>query len=174
MRRRMIFAVLVIGVVVGTGCAQDPAGSVEEENMAVVRSAHAALADGDLERFKGVIGPSYVRHCQAMPPGLQELHGTDEFFAFIEEFILGVSEYTDEISQMIAQGDRVAYVSTMTGVQTGPMGGFPASGREFKLVNIIIHRLENGKIVETWVSWDNVSFLTQLGFFPPPAAGDGL
>jgi predicted ester cyclase len=67
---------------------------------------------------------------------------------------------------MIADGDRVAYVSTIRGVQTGPMGGFPASGQEFTLVNIIIQRLENGKIVETWVSWDNVAFLSQLGLMP--------
>jgi len=173
MLRRMIAAVMLIAATLGAGCAQDHARSVEEENMAAVRAAHAALADGDLGRFKSAIGPNYVRHCQAMPPGLQELHGTDEFFAFIEEFILGVSEYTDEISQMIAQGDRVAYVSTMTGIQTGPMGGFPASNREFKLVNIVIHRLDNGKIVETWVSWDNVSFLSQLGFLPPPSADEG-
>jgi predicted ester cyclase len=56
----------------------------------------------------------------------------------------------------------------MAGVQTGPMGGFPATGKEFALVNIIIQRLEDGKIVETWVSWDNVAFLSQLGLMPPP------
>ena len=76
-------------------------------------------------------------------------------------------EYTDTISQMIADHDKVAYVSTMTGVQTGPMGDLTATGREFTLVNIIIQRLENGKVVETWVSWDNVAFLSQLGLFPP-------
>ena len=137
--------------------------------MAVVRGAHAALAGGDLESFKAAIGPDYVRHCQAMPPGLQELHGTEEFFAFIEEFINAVPEYTDTISQMIADHDKVAYVSTMTGTQTGPMGDLPATGRKFTLVNIIIQRLENGKVVETWVSWDNVAFLSQLGLFPPEA-----
>ena len=63
----------------------------------------------------------------------------------------------------------VAYVSTMNGIQTGPMGDLPASGKEFTLVNMVMHRFENGKIAETWVSWDNVAFLTQLGFFPPPA-----
>jgi len=81
-----------------------------------------------------------------------------------------VPEYQDTISQMIADGDRVAYVSTMTGVQTGPMGGFPATGKEFTLVNIIIQRLENGKIVETWVSWDNLAFLSQLGLMQVPGA----
>jgi predicted ester cyclase len=62
----------------------------------------------------------------------------------------------------------VAYISTMTGVHTGSLGDLPATGKEFTLVNIIMQRLENGKIVETWVSWDNLAFLTQIGAFPPP------
>jgi predicted ester cyclase len=151
------------------GCSSEQSRSeTEERNMAVVRGAHAALAAGDLDGFKSAIGPNYVRHCQAMPPALQELQGTDEFFAFLEEFITAVPDYTDTISPMIADGNKVAYVSTMTGVQTGPLGDLPATGEEFTLVNIIIQRLEHGKVVETWVSWDNVAFLSQLGLMPPP------
>lgn len=169
----MRHAILVGGLIVASilavsGCSTGPKWEeIEQQNMAVVRGAHAALASGDLEAFKAAIGPNYVRHCQAMPPELQELHGTEEFFAFIEEFITAVPEYTDTISLMIADHDKVAYVSTMTGVQTGPMGDLPATGKEFTLVNIIIQRLENGKVVETWVSWDNIAFLSQLGLFPP-------
>jgi predicted ester cyclase len=116
---------------------------------------------------------NYIRHCQAMPPGQQELHGTEVFFGFLEEFLIAVPGYTDTLSNMIADGDRVAYVSTMKGTQTGPLGAIPATGKPFTLVNIIIQRLEDGKIAETWVSWDNVAFLSQLGLMPePPAASE--
>lgn len=140
--------------------------SIERRNMAVVRETHAALARGDFERFKAAIGPGYVRHCQAMPPELQELHGTEQFFGFLEEWLAAVPEYEDTLSQMIADGDKVAYVSTMTGVHAAPLGDLPATGKRFTLVNIIIQRLESEKIVETWVSWDNVAFLSQLGLMP--------
>jgi predicted ester cyclase len=165
----VLFGTLIAAAAIGfLGCSNEPCWEdIEEQNMAVVRGAHAALASGDFEGFKSVIGPDYIRHCQAMPPELQELHGTDEFFAFIEEWATGVSEYTDTITQMIAHQDRVAYVSTMTGVQSGPIGDLPATGKEFTIVNIIIQRLEDGKVVETWVSWDNVALLSQLGLFPP-------
>jgi len=142
--------------------------NLEEQNMAVIRQAHAALAAGDLEGFKAVLAPNYVRHCQAMPPELQEIRGTGPFLAFIEDFTSAVPTYQDVIGPMIAQGDMVAYVSTMTGTQTGPMGDLPASGKTFTVVNIIIQRLEDGKVAETWVSWDNLAMLSQLGFFPPP------
>jgi hypothetical protein len=63
-----------------SGCSSRPSlEEIEQQNMAVVRGAHAALARGDFDSFKAAIGPNYVRHCQAMPPGLRELQGTEEF-----------------------------------------------------------------------------------------------
>ncbi len=163
-----VLEILTLGILVMcVGCSSGPATEeVEQQNMAIVRKTHADLQRGDIESFKAAISPNYVRHCQAMPPDLQEIHGTDEFFGFIEDFLVAVPGYQDSLSNMIADGDRVAYVSTMTGTQTGPMGDLPASGKSFTLVNIIIQRLEDGKVAETWVSWDNVAFLSQLGFMP--------
>jgi steroid delta-isomerase-like uncharacterized protein len=147
------------------------ADEIEKRNKDIIRQAHASLQAGDLDGFKSLISSNYIRHCQAMPPGLQEIHGTEKFFSFIEEFIKAVPSYTDSLSHMIAEGDKVAYVSTMKGTMTGPIGGFPATGKSFTLENIIIQRLEDGKVVETWVSWDNVAFLSQLGLMPEPPAG---
>ena len=93
------------------GCSNEHCvEEVEQQNIAVVLSSHAALASGDFEGFKAVLAPDYVRHCQAMPPEFQELEGTDEFLAFIQNFMTAVPEYEDTITQMIAQGDKVAYV----------------------------------------------------------------
>ena len=168
MRFLISSACLALGLIaLAAGCGSESSREdIEQQNMATVRRAHAELASGNFEGFKSLLAPDYVRHCQAMPPELQEIRGTGQFFDFIEEFITAVPVYQDTISVMIARGDKVAYVSTITGIQTGPMGGLPASGKEFSLVNIIIQRLEDGKIAETWVSWDNVAMLTQLGFMP--------
>jgi steroid delta-isomerase-like uncharacterized protein len=172
-RLSVLSCVTMLVILPAAAClADDPfIEEIEEQNKEIIRQAHASLAAGDVDAFKSVISPDYVRHCQAMPPGLQEIHGTGEFFGFIEEFIEAVPDYTDSLSNMIAEGDRVAYVSTMKGTQTGPMGGFPATGKTFTLENIIIQRLKDGKVVETWISWDNVAFLSQLGLMPGPAEG---
>jgi steroid delta-isomerase-like uncharacterized protein len=164
-------AALVILPVVASQADDLSTEEVERQNKEIIRRAHASLQAGDVEGFKSLISPNYTRHCQAMPPGLQEIHGTAKFFEFIEEFAKAVPGYTDSLSNMIAEGDRVAYVSTLKGTMTGPMGGFPATGKSFTLENIIIQRLEDGKVAETWVSWDNVAFLSQLGLMPAPPAG---
>jgi len=164
-------SILAMALTVASQAGDLSTEEIEQRNMEIIRQTHKSLAAGDIEAFKSAISPNYTRHCQAMPPGLQELHGTEEFFGFIEEFSKAVPSYTDSLSNMIADGDMVAYISTMTGTQIGPMGEFPATGKNFTLVNIIMQRLENGKVVETWISWDNVSFLSQLGLMPGPKDG---
>jgi len=168
--RRVVGAVMLLAVTaILAGCAQEAqVNRVEEQNKAVVRRVHAEVSKGNIAVFDEVLAPDYVRHCQAMPAGLQELHGTEQFLKFIEEFMVAVPDCHDSVGVVIAEGNMVAYYTIMTGTQTGPMGDLPASGREFTLTNLVMHRFENGKIAETWVSWDNVAMLSQLGFFPPP------
>lgn len=168
---RPICAVTSVSVVIFlAGCIQDSAvRELEEQNKALVQQIHAEVSKGNLEIFDEVLSPDYVRHCQAMPPELQEIHGTEVFKAFVADFVNSVSNCRDEIEFIIADSNMVAYVTTTTGTQTGPMGDLPASGKDFMLKNIVIQRIEDGKIAETWISWDNVAMLTQLGFFPPPA-----
>lgn len=163
-----IIAFFTLGMVgcLGSDCSQD----VEEKNMAIVRLMHAEVAKKNLSVFEEYLLPNYVRHCQAMPPELQEMHGTEQFIGFVTDFYVNaVPDLKESIDLIMADGDKVAYVLSMTGTQTGTMGDLPASGKSFELVNIVIHRFEDGKIAETWVSWDNVAMLSQLGFFPPPA-----
>ncbi len=172
MRFRPTIVVLGMGLVLAvvTGCTNESAiEELQEQNKSIVRRVHEEFAKGNLAVFDEVLSPTYIRHCQAMPPGLQEMHGTEQFKVFLAEFLEAAPDTRDTIDLIIAEGDKVAYITTMTGTQTGQMGSLSASGKSFTLVNIIVHRFEDGKIAESWVSWDNVAMLTQLGFFPPPS-----
>ena len=160
---------LALGINLHVGCSErSQIAQTEEQNKALVQRIHAEVSKGNIAIFDEVLSPDYVRHCQAMPPELQEIQGTEVFKAFVAEFVNAVPDCNDEIEFILADSNMVAYVTTTTGTQTGPMGNLPASGKEFTLKNIVIQRIEDGKIAETWISWDNVAMLTQLGFFPPP------
>lgn len=168
--RILMSSAALTAITILTGCSgENNLAKMENEHIATVRYIHGEIAKGNIAAFDEVLTPSYVRHCQAMPPELQEMHGSEQLKAFVKDFISAVSDYNETFDVIMADSDKVAYVTTMTGTQTGPMGGLPASGKPFKCVNIIIQRFEGDKIAETWVSWDNLAMLEQLGFFPPPA-----
>ncbi len=149
----------------GSDCSQD----IEDQNMAIVRHMHAEVAKKNMAIFDEYLSTDYIRHCQAMPPDLQEMRGTKQFIGFVTDFYTNTApDLKETIELMMADDDKVAYVLKMTGTQSGTMGQLPASGKQFELTNMVIHRFEEGKIAETWVSWDNVAMLSQLGFLPPP------
>lgn len=139
---------------------------LQERHKEIVREVHDRVNSGDTSVFAEYLGEEYSRHCQAMPPEFQEIRGFAPLAQFVEETIEAFPDWNDHIDFIIAEGDRIAYKTTSTATQTGQMGPFPPLGRKVKLVSLISHRFENNKIVETWISWDNVSFLTQLGHFP--------
>jgi len=138
-----------------------------EVNKKIVRHVLERLNAGDLDAFIQRLAPAYVRHCQAMPPGSQEIHGRDGMRAFLEASKATFPDYHEEIEHLVGEGDFVAWRSRGRGTMRGPMGPFPPTGKTMDLVIIGMHRFQDGTIAETWTSWDNVAALTQLGLMPP-------
>ncbi len=165
---RFVLCISLLGVVLG--CA--PTVDVSEQNkqvvMAVVEAINANRYD-DLDRY---IAQTYHRHCQATPDA--DVETLDDFKALMKEYGGAFSDGRVELFELIAEGDLVAVIGTYRGTHTGPMGGFAATGKALDSEFAGYHRFEDGKIVETWVTWDNLAMLQQLGLFPPPPVeGDG-
>ncbi len=138
-------------------------GNRAELNSAVVRKMLHRLSEGDIGGFVDSLSPSYVRHCQAMPPGQQENRGRDAMRQWLIANQATFPDYHEDIEQLVAEGDIVAWRSIGRGTQRGPMGPFPATGKQMTIVIIGMHSFEGELVAETWTSWDNLAALTQLG-----------
>ncbi len=60
-----------------------------------------------------------------------------------------------DILLQLAEGDLVATHWRFSGTQTGAYESHPQSGMQASWTGVQIDRIEGGKIVESWVSWDN-------------------
>ncbi len=165
----LFFLIPVIAfTVLATGCG-DRDKAIEAKNKAVIERVYEeGVNKHNPDAWDDILTPNYVRHCQAMPPEQQEIHGLEEMKAFLKETFITFPDWHEETQFMIAEGDKVALVTVGTGTQTGPMGNLPPSGKKIEVVISIIHRLEDGKIAETWTTWDNLAIFKQLGYFPLP------
>jgi steroid delta-isomerase-like uncharacterized protein len=63
----------------------------------------------------------------------------------------------------MVDGDRVLCRWTWGGTNTGELMGLPATGRRASTTGMHLSRFEGGRIAETWVSYDALGFLQQLG-----------
>ncbi|MGD8869170.1 MAG: ester cyclase, partial [Gemmatimonadales bacterium] len=104
--------------------------------------------------------------CQAMPPELQEIRGRDAMQQWLVANQATFPDYHEEIESLLGEGDFVAWRSRGTGTQKGVMGPFPATDKRMEVVIIGMHRFQDGRVAETWTSWDNLAVLTQLGLLP--------
>lgn len=158
--------IIIILAMIVFGCGP----SVSERlqiNKDLVNQMTIAVNTADWETFDELLTPDFRRHCQATPD--VQVSSRDEFKKLQKSFRVSMPDQkiTNEI--LIAEGDKVATYSVYSGTQTGPMGDIPVTGKsvEFKFISIL--RIEEGRIAELWVEWDNLNMLTQLGLFPPPA-----
>ncbi len=124
------------------------------------------ISAGDPEGFTEMLTPGYVRHCQAMPPGLQEIHGPEAMLAWLRANQVTFPDYREELEYVLAEGDFAAWRSRGVGTMAGQMGPFPPTGRRMELTIIGMHRFEGERVAETWTSWDNLAALVQLGLMP--------
>ena len=167
MKRNSCFTILIVvgAVSLLTSCLCGPCEEATT-NKELALAAFEAVGNGDLDLLDELIATDYVRHSQATPD--VEITSLQAFKDFLlrEKGTIPNPELT--VTHLIAEDNLVAFWATYAGIQEGPMGPFPATGKRMESDFSGFHRIEDGKIAETWVTWDNLSALTQLGLFPPP------
>lgn len=160
-----LFALLTLTIGVPVSCA--PADSSANEDI-VLRMIEA-VNTRDFDALDDVVSPTVRRYSGATPE--VQVTSLDDFKAFLHADLAAVPDAMQEVNLIFSSGDMVAVHEIYRGTQTGQMGPFPPSGRSLELPFIGLLRVEDGKVAEIWVEWDNLNALAQLGHFPPP--GDG-
>ena len=143
--------------------------SKEEHNKQIVmRVYEKGINAHSTVYLDSVLADNYTRHSQSSPPGFKEIKDKDTFLTFVKVHLKAFPDWKEKIEFMIAEGDKVALLTTGTGTNSGKIGELDPTGKSVNVQNMTVHRIdENDHIAETWILWDNVAFLSQLGLYPP-------
>ena len=139
-----------------------------DENKALVRRFYDAIDSGDLAVLDRFVAADYNDHNPGAPGLASGIDGVRQFFTIS---LNGFSAFRHTIDDQIAEGDKVVTRLTATGVHSGEIFGFPATGRHVTMTSIAVHRIAGGKLAEHWSQSDSLGLLQQLGVLPamPPA-----
>jgi steroid delta-isomerase-like uncharacterized protein len=133
---------------------------MSEENKALALRSWQLLDNPDI--LEKVYVPDLVWH----EPD-QEVRGYEEARQFVSMNKTAFPDLNVTVEDAIVQGDKVVTRYTVRGTHQGEIEEFgPPTGRQVELEGITIHRIEDGKIVEEWERYDNLSLLQQLGLVP--------
>lgn len=163
-KSKLLFVLIALLFVVLQGC--DNYSENLEANKDLIQRFTEATNAADWDAFDELLTKDFVRHCQATAN--VQINSRDEFIDLQKSFLASMPDQKITTEMLIAEGDKVAAYATYTGTLTGPMGEFPATGKSAASKFITIFRIEEGRIAEIWVEWDNLAMLGQLGLFPPP------
>ena len=67
------------------------------------------------------------------------------------------------IEQLIADGDWVVAIHSVTAIHSGTYWGVPATGRQVAFRAVFIHRFRDGKIAETWRFAHDIGRILAIG-----------
>lgn len=109
-----------------------------------------------------VYAPNFVSHQHGHPVG-GDIQGIDALRSFVAEFHRAFPDFVDRVDRQVAEGDLVTTQFTSRGTHRGELMRLAATGKSAEWMGIELARVENDKIVESWVSWDLYGMLQQLG-----------
>ncbi len=137
-----------------------------ERNKDLIYQFAGVFNSADWDMLDDLLADDFLRHSQATTD--MQVTSCADMKQLMKLYQTFAPDQKLTIEFLIAEGDKVAGYGVYSGTNTGPLGDFPPTGKEFNLKNISIFRIENGRIAEQWVEWDNLAIMTQLGLFPPP------
>jgi predicted ester cyclase len=126
-----------------------------EEKKDVARRMLDAFARGDTAAFSECATPEFTRLAmEEWRPAVAKIWGDASL----------------EVTDAVAEGDRVWALISATNRQIGEYKGLPATGKTSTIRGVGLMRLEGNKIAEFDAVWDDLSRIEQLGGVIVPGA----
>jgi predicted ester cyclase len=129
-----------------------------------VKAEAEAWYKGNLDALDDVDDPNIVIHMIGAPG----LFGREAHKQYIAEARQAFSDYQQEWSDMVVEGDTMAALYTAHMKHTGPNPMIPVSptGKELTVVAAMFFHLRNDKIIDIFMYPDNLGLMQQLGLVP--------
>lgn len=86
----------------------------------------------------------------------------ENYAEHVKEFLKMYGNFSFEVTELIAENDKVYVRWKQTGKHLAEIDGHPATGRPLTEIGSAVYRLENGKIAEYWIQIDRFGFEKQL------------
>ena len=127
-----------------------------EENKAIVHRWIEAENKKDLAVLDELMAADYF------DPSLP-VRGREGAKQLMAMMVKAFPDTHETIEDIIAEGDKVWTRIKVTQTHTGEYRGLAPTGKKITFTAVVIWRIVDGKVVESWGVYDSLDFLKQLG-----------
>lgn len=139
--------------------------SAEQNKVRVHRLYEEVFNQKNLAAIDDYFASNIVDH--SLPPGAPA--GIEGVKLTIGMFQGAFPDLHITIEDSIAEGNMAVARWTLRGTHQGASLGMPPTGKQVTMPGVSLLRFDGGKAVETWVVFDQLGMLQQLGLAPVPA-----
>ena len=131
--------------------------SIEENKALARRYPEEVYNQGKLDVLDEIFDKNIVAHWGVEMEGLQA----------IKEYIsMNTNAFPDvkiTIEDQIAEGDKVVMRHFFNATHKGEFKGIAPTGKSITVTGILIFKIANGKIIESWAQNDALGWMQQIG-----------
>lgn len=121
---------------------------------------------GDLSVADELYAPDYVDHV-GRGPEAGRVVGAEGIKQAVRLFRAAFPDLKYVVEEQIAERDLVWSRFSATGTHLGSFLGMAPTGRTVAYTGMDLNRIGKGRIVESWVNYDALALLQQVGLVPP-------
>jgi steroid delta-isomerase-like uncharacterized protein len=141
------------------------------ETKAIVRRLYEDVWNRrKLEGVSALFSPSHALRDNNSPGSSV---GPEAYRGQVAMYLAAFPDLRITVEDTIAEKDKLVTSWTISGTHKGEFLGIRPTNKKVSVEGITIHYLANGKIIDSYVSWDALGLMRQLGALPALAHPKG-
>jgi predicted ester cyclase len=110
-----------------------------------------------------LVSPNLIYHFNSAAQPIVGLEANKEFN---KSLFQGFPNIRQKIEDVIVEGDKVVYRTTLQGTNTGEFLGTPPTGKSVKVNDFTLLQIADGQIAEMWYECNLLEVMQQMGLIP--------
>jgi steroid delta-isomerase-like uncharacterized protein len=164
MKSLMGIFIFLLGItfLISTGCTVQEERTYTDVEVQSLMDGYTQLWNGgDLE----LINTLYTEDCVRHNADVGDSNGPDGIKGFVEWVYNAYPDFKVTFEQPMKFKDGFAMLFRATGTNDGPLSeDMPATGKAVSFTGSGISKIENGKIKEEWVYYNQLAIYEQMGY----------
>ena len=136
---------------------------IMKSNRELIEQFLRFINTGDAAIGRPIISDDVIFYA---PTSSEPLNGFEGYMGVLAMMRGAMADIQWKIEETISEGDKVFVRYMMTGTQTQPLMGIPATGKKIRVTAMNIYEFKEGKIIREHGLPDIFSLLTQLEVIP--------
>ncbi len=137
---------------------------MSNRKILIQRLYDEAWSNGKFDIVNNLISDSCLYHLPVLEPDFGM--GAESLIKTITMYRNSFPDLDFDVMQMIEEGNIISVLWNATGTNKGNLGDIPATKRKGEVRGVHLFRFEGSQVVESWITWDNLGLLHQLGVLP--------